>query len=155
MAVLKFHKVIQAVPTEKTPNSVYIIRRGAGVDLRFTDESGVADFGLNPAPVNYYNSTGLITTVPKIWTGVVQATDGFWTADFSSAGFTTPPFVTATAEALTGTKAENANYACVEYSATTTTTAKGRAMNSVAAGLLAAMVSTNGTCKVAVMAIGI
>lgn len=153
MSTIQFYKVIQALPTERKPNSVYLVRSGAGVDLRFTDSTGSADFGLNTPKL--YDSTGFLSNAPKIWVGVVSATSGFWTVDFSSAGFTSPPLVTATAEAATGEKAENANFASVENAATTKTTAKGRALNSVSAGLLVGMVNTNATCKVNIIAIGI
>lgn len=153
MSTIQFYKVIQALPTERKPNSVYLVRSGAGVDLRFTDSTGSADFGLNTPKL--YGSTGFLSNAPKIWVGVVSATKGFWTVDFSSAGFTLPPLVTATAEAITGENAGNANFASVENAATTNTTAKGRAMNSVSAGLLVGTVNTNATCKVNIIAIGI
>lgn len=155
MSVIQFHKVIQTVPTIRKPNSVYLIRRGAGVDIRVTDSTGEADFGINTTPTTLYDSTGVISTTPKIWVGVVTAASGEWTVNFSSAGFTAPPVVTATAEAITGSAAGNANYACVENTATTKTTAKGRAMNATSAGLLIGMVSTNASCKVNIIAIGI
>ena len=153
MSTIQFYKVIQSLPAERKPNSVYIVRSGAGVDLRFTDSTGSADFGLNTPKL--YNSTGFLSNAPKIWVGVVSATSGVWTVDFSSAGFTAPPLVTATAEAATGDAAINANYACVENAATTMTTAKGRASNSVSAGLLVGTVNTSATCKVNIIAIGI
>ena len=153
MPTIQFYKVIQALPTERKPNSVYLVRSGAGVDLRFTDSTGSADFGLNTPKL--YDSTGFLSNAPKIWVGVVSATNGFWTVDFSSAGFTLPPLVTATAEAATGNAAGNANFACVENAATTLTTAKGRAMNATSVGLLVGMANTNATCKVNIIAIGI
>lgn len=153
MSTIQFYKVIQALPTERKPNSVYLVRSGAGVDLRFTDSTGSADFGLNTPKL--YDSTGFLSNAPKIWVGVVSATSGFWTVDFSSAGFTSPPLVTATAEAATGEKAEKGNFACVENAATTKTTARGRALNSVSTGLLVGTVNTNATCKVNIIAIGI
>ena len=149
MSTIKFYKVIQALPTERKPNTVYLVRSGAGVDLRFTDSTGSADFGLNTPKL--YDSTGFLSNAPKIWVGVVSAIKGFWTVDFSSAGFTSPPLVTATAEAETGEAAKQANFASVENVATTTTTAKGRAMNSVSSKT----VNTNATCKVNIIAIGI
>ena len=153
MSTIQFYKVIQALPTERKPNSVYLVRSGAGVDLRFTDSTGSADFGLNTPKL--YDSTGFVSNAPKIWVGVVSATSGFWTVDFSSAGFTAPPLVTATAEAATGEAAKEANFASVENVATTTTTAKGRAMNSVSSTILFNTVNTNATCKVNIIAIGI
>lgn len=153
MSTIQFYKVIQALPTERKPNSVYLVRSGAGVDLRFTDSTGSADFGLNTPKL--YNSAGFLSNAPKIWVGVVSATNGSWTVDFSSAGFTAPPLVTATAEAATGDLAGNANFASVENAAITKTTARGRAMNATSVGLLVGMVNTNATCKVNITAIGI
>ncbi len=44
-----------------------------------------------------YNSGGLVTS-PKIWIGTTTTTGGAWTIDYSSAGFTSAPVVTATSQ---------------------------------------------------------
>lgn len=49
--VIKYHKVVAALPSTLDPNSVYYVRVGTGFDLYVTNDAGlVAAYQLNPDP---------------------------------------------------------------------------------------------------------
>lgn len=67
-----------------------------------------------------YNSAGLVAS-PKIWQGTVTTgANGVWTVNYSSAGFTSPPIVQATAQ-LSDANTENRTWATLNTAPTSTT----------------------------------
>lgn len=75
------------------------------------------------ASVSVYDTNGLVSN-PKLWSGVANTdSNGAWAVDYSSAGFTAPPRVQATAvgPGASASAARNAGLS----SAPTATTAAG------------------------------
>lgn len=92
MNKVKFNKVVAQLPEELEADSIYYVRAGAGVDVYVTNSSGV----IVPMPTNqsitYYNSEGKIGAL-KCWVGESISDDkGIFNVDWSSAGFSQPPF---------------------------------------------------------------
>ena len=95
----------------------------------------------------------------KVWSAEVVSSDGkgFFTVDYSEAGFTEPPTVMVTAYSEnpdTDDTEDNANYACIMSGSVTNTGCRGRAKNANSAGALVAMVGVNAVCTIKVLAIG-
>lgn len=110
-------------------------------------------FGLVSAPT-VYDASGQ-TPSPKMWTGRVSSdSDGLWSVDYSSAGFTLPPRVFAQAEATSADNADR-NFASVRHDTVTTTSCSGTASNAVTVGLLGATVLTDAQCDIDILAIGV
>lgn len=103
--------------------------------------------------------TGLHTkdgsiTNPKMFSTIVQASDGLWSVDYSSAGFNSILSVHATAEDV-GTAVGDRRIACISKDSITPTGCSGRFMSADSAGLLAAMtLVSGGSGRVHILVIG-
>ena len=107
-----------------------------------------------PSPINLFNSFGFLSNEVNIWTGVVEAVNGVWTVDYSSAGFSSPPIVIPVAH-TSGSGEDGGNYASIKQTSITTTGCSGRAHNAITTGLLVATANIPANTKVTVIAIGI
>lgn len=100
-----------------------------------------------------YTSSGVVSN-PKIFTTVVDGSNGNWSVDYSIAGFTSVISVQATAEAV-GSNTDDRRLVCIENNSITTTGCSGKLMSASSAGLLAAMTLLDGgSGKVYVTVIG-
>lgn len=73
----------------------------------------------------FYNSSGEISAQVKIWTGTVTSdSNGDFTVNYSSAGFTSPPMVTVSALSTTTDTVRDKQWATL-YGTPTTTSATG------------------------------
>ena len=107
-----------------------------------------------PSPINLFNGLGFLSNEVNIWTGVVEAVKGVWTADYSSAEFSSPPIVIPVAH-TSGSGGSGGNYASINQTSITATSCSGSAHNATIAGLLVAMTNVPANTKVTVIAIGI
>lgn len=89
----------------------------------------------------------------KIFTTIVNATDGVWSVDYSHVGFSEIFSVNATGQA-TGNTLASRNIACIGDTTATLTGASGNLMSATSSGLLAAMTLVNGTGRVHVTVFG-
>lgn len=89
----------------------------------------------------------------KIFTTIVNATDGVWSVDYSHVGFTEIFSINATGQA-TGNTLASRNIACIGDVAATLTGASGNLMSATSTGLLAAMTLVNGAGRVHVTVFG-
>lgn len=100
-----------------------------------------------------HTTNGTVTN-PKMFSAVVNASDGEWSVDYSSAGFNSVLSVHVTAEAV-GTAAGDRRIACISKDSITTTGCSGKFMSADSAGLLAAMtLVSGGSGRVHVLVIG-
>jgi hypothetical protein len=100
-----------------------------------------------------YTSGGAVAS-PKVWYGTVTSdASGLFTVDLSSAGFTAPPIVYATAQLSTATVQDRA-WATLS-GAPTSTTATGYTLRGISLSGNGATVRTSPTTVVMIMAIGI
>ncbi len=100
-----------------------------------------------PSPINLFNGLGFLSNEVNIWTGVVEAVKGVWTADYSSAEFSSPPIVIPVAHTSGG----GGNYASINQTSITATSCSGSAHNAK----LVATSNVPANTKVTVIAIGI
>ena len=108
----------------------------------------------SPSPINLFNSLGFLSSEVNIWTGVVDAVQGVWTVDYSSAGFSSPPLVIPVAH-TSGSGRDNGNYASINQTSITATGCSGATHNATTAGLLVATTNVPANTKVTIIAIGI
>lgn len=106
------------------------------------------------SPTTLYGSSGILSTSPKIFTGVAVAnSDGDWSIDYSSVGFTQVPVVTVSGQTI-GTNLGDRRFASLGIGQPTLTSCSGKLLSSSSAGLLAAMTMVAAGGNVNVVAIG-
>lgn len=175
MAVLSLRKVVAALPETLEPSTIYFVRRGQGYDQYITNESGMVVSYVDNLKISFDEHAGAggeahalateteagfispeekvrLLHVPKFWAGRVNAKNGDWSVDYSSAGFTKPPYVSATGHA-SGSSAGSRNFACVRTNTITATGCAGGYSEANSAGLLAAMVMVSGSGPVDIIAV--
>lgn len=79
MATIKHHKVVAALPAVLEPNSIYLVRVGAGYEQFVTNGSGtVAAYPLNmPRALPFFLSVGAREDIPLTTNGELP----FWLSD--------------------------------------------------------------------------
>lgn len=123
----------------------------AGRGMTVTQNTNDVSVGSTAFPL-VYGSSGAITS-PKIWYGtVVTDTNGEFTINYASAGFTQPPVVTVTAALTTTTVADRA---WATLGSVTATSASGYAIRGITLLLLATTIRTAPSTTIMVHAIGI
>jgi len=124
----------------------------AGRGITASTLTGVTTVGSTAFPL-VYNVTGAAPS-PKIWYGLVTSdVNGDFTVDYSSAGFTVAPVVTATARLSTATMEDRA-WATLS-TVQTTTTAAGYTLRGTALVGNGSTIRTSPNTVVMIMAIGI
>ena len=109
----------------------------------------------DPIPTTtVYKGTSVYTTSPKIFIGIATAnSDGDWSINYSSAGFTEIPAVFATGVCV-GTASGDRRFATINFGQPTLNSCSGKLASAASAGLLAAMLLVSAEGTVQVVAIG-
>ena len=108
----------------------------------------------NPKTTTLYSTTGVASTSPKIFIGVAVAnSNGDWSIDYSSVGFTQVPVVTISGQTV-GTNTGDRRFASLGINQPTLTSCSGKLLSSSSAGLLAATTMITAGGNVNVIAIG-